>query len=76
MTTPARDRFTADLGFIADPTFEEMLQAVLDEHAHRLAEQIREDAQARHDRDFSDNRIFRLNGARAGADLIDPEVQR
>ncbi|SDM47131.1 hypothetical protein SAMN04487981_101629 [Streptomyces sp. cf386] len=48
--------------------------AVKDAHAHQLAEQIRADAQARHDRDFSDNRIFRLKGAQAAADLIDPEV--
>ena len=48
---------------------------VLREHAHQLAEQIRQDARARHDRDFSDNRIFRLTGAQAAADRIDPPAQ-
>ncbi|MFG3048112.1 hypothetical protein ACGFZR_24670 [Streptomyces sp. NPDC048241] len=51
-------------------------QDLLRRHARQLAKQIREDAQARHDRDFSDNRIFRLTGAQAAADLIDPEAQR
>lgn len=46
-------------------------EANLDAFAHELAEQIRQDAQSRHDRDFSDNRIFRLRGAQAAADLID-----
>lgn len=50
-------------------------RTVLRDHAHQLAEQIRQDARARHDRDYSDNRIFRLTGAQAAADLIDPEVQ-
>ncbi|GGQ81180.1 hypothetical protein [Streptomyces flaveolus] len=51
----------------------ELLDLVEREHAHQLAEQIRADARSRHDRDFSDNRIFRLTGAQAAADLIDPE---
>jgi len=50
-------------------------RTVLHDHAHQLAEQIREDAQARHDRDYSDNRIFRLIGGRQAAKLIDPEVE-
>lgn len=45
---------------------------VLGVHARELAEEIRRDAKSRHDRDFSDNRIFRLTGAQAAADLIDP----
>ncbi|CAM5620467.1 hypothetical protein [Streptomyces aurantiogriseus] len=55
---------------------EHAAREVLNQHAHQLAEQIRQDAQARHDRDFSDNRIFRLTGAQAAADLIDPEAHR
>jgi hypothetical protein len=39
-----------------------------------LAEQIRQDAQARHDRDFSDNRVFRLVGGQQAANLIDPSA--
>ena len=54
---------------------EHAAREVLRQHAHALAEQIRTDAQARYDRDFSDNRIFRFNGAASAADLIDPEVQ-
>lgn len=50
-------------------------EANVDAYAHELAEQQRADAQARHDRDYSDNRIFRLTGARAAADLIDPQKQ-
>ncbi|WP_200309650.1 hypothetical protein, partial [Streptomyces adelaidensis] len=34
-------------------------EQLVDDYAHHLAEQIRQDAQARHDRDYSDNRIFR-----------------
>lgn len=49
---------------------------VLDQHAAELAEQQRADAQARHDRSFSDNRVFELKGARNAANLIDPKVQR
>jgi hypothetical protein len=51
-------------------------RTALQDHAHQLAEQIRKDAQRRYDRDYSDNRIFRLNGAKIAADLIDPEVQK
>jgi len=48
--------------------------AVLDVYTHGLAEQIRRDAEAAFARDFSDNRVFRLAGARHAANLIDPEV--
>lgn len=51
----------------------EGLNRVIDAFMHGLAEEIRQDAQSRHDRDFSDNRIFRLTGAQAAADLIDPQ---
>lgn len=50
------------------------MRHLLDAHAHELAERIRTDARARHARDFSDNRVFRLAGAEVAADLIDPEV--
>jgi ribosomal protein L9 len=50
---------------------EHAARTVLRDHAHQLAEKIRQDAQARHDRDFSDNRIFRLTGAQAAADLAE-----
>jgi hypothetical protein len=48
----------------------------LDHHAHVLAEKIRTTAQARHDRDYSDNRVFRLTGALSAAADIDPEATR
>ncbi|MFE4671069.1 hypothetical protein [Streptomyces sp. NPDC056723] len=48
---------------------------VMRQHAHELAEKIRVDAQAQHDRSYSDNRIFELKGARNAANLIDPEVK-
>ena len=55
------------------------LYAVIDDclaaHAHELAEQQRADAQARHDRSYSDNRIFELKGAQNAANLIDPKAQ-
>lgn len=50
------------------------IDSALDIHARELAEQIRQDAQARHDRDFSDNRVFRLAGGQQAADLIDPSA--
>ncbi|WP_228973421.1 hypothetical protein [Streptomyces sp. DH12] len=49
-------------------------RAVQREYAHELAERIRVNARERHDRDFSDNRVFRLTGARWAADLIDSET--
>lgn len=52
----------------------QFVDLVLAEHAHQLAEQIRADAQARHDRSYSDNRVFELKGSRNSADLIDPEA--
>lgn len=52
-----------------------ILSKQFDAYAHELAEQIRVDAQTRHDRSYSDNRIFELKGARNAADLIDPEVK-
>lgn len=50
-------------------------EQLVDAFADHLAEQIRRNAQARHDRDFSDNRIFRLAGARVAANSIDPKVE-
>lgn len=50
-------------------------EQLVDDYAHQLAEQIRQDAQSRHDRDYSDNRVFRLTGAKVAADLIDPKAQ-
>jgi hypothetical protein len=52
----------------------QVIDGVLDIHARELAEQIRQDAQARHDRDFSDNRVFRLVGGQQAANLIDPSA--
>jgi hypothetical protein len=52
----------------------QVIDSALDIHAHELAERIREDAQARHDRDFSDNRVFRLVGGQQAANLIDPSA--
>ena len=46
--------------------------AIGDAAAHEAAEEIRADARKRHDRDHSDNRVFRQQGADAAADLIDP----
>lgn len=54
---------------------EHAAKTALSLHAHQLAEQIRRDAQARHDRDYSDNRIFRLTGAQAAANHIDPKAE-
>jgi hypothetical protein len=45
--------------------------AIGDAAAHEVAEEIRADARKRHDRDRSDNRVFRQQGADAAADLID-----
>ncbi|MFF8679528.1 hypothetical protein ACF07F_16615 [Streptomyces sp. NPDC015237] len=49
-------------------------RTVLRDHAHQLAEQQRAVAQTRHDRSYSDNRVFELKGSRDAADLIDPKV--
>ncbi|MFE4420388.1 hypothetical protein [Streptomyces sp. NPDC056817] len=51
---------------------EDVIDGVLAVHAQELAEMQRADAQARHDRSYSDNRVFELKGARIAADLIDP----
>lgn len=70
MTTP-REELVQELAYVVG---KERAEQLTDAFAHQLAEQIRTDAQVRHDRDFSDNRIFRLTGARTGADLIDPQT--
>ncbi len=46
--------------------------AIGDAAAHEAAEEIRADARKRYDRDHSDNRVFRQQGADTAADLIDP----
>lgn len=69
---PARDRFAEELGFVADLTIEAMLQEVLDEHAHHLAEQIRAAWNA-HDPKKPGN-VTMLSALNA-ADHIDPEQQ-
>lgn len=51
---------------------EDVIDGALCLHAQELAAVQRADAQARHDRSYSDNRIFELKGARNAADLIDP----
>lgn len=68
----ARERFAAELGFVGDLQIEDMLQAVLDEHAHELAEQQRAVADANDELDH-DHHVYGFSEAvRQVADLIDP----
>ncbi|MGW0920144.1 hypothetical protein ACWD3J_14140 [Streptomyces sp. NPDC002755] len=69
MTQPtARERFASELGFVGDPQIEDMLQAVLDEHAHQLAEGLRREA------DVGDKSGLTRIYYRASADRIDPKA--
>lgn len=69
MSTPIRDRFAREYGIKSEYDLEQ-LQAVLDEHAHQLAEEIRNSEQLR---DATDDHMSDCNMA---ADLIDPGEQR
>jgi hypothetical protein len=69
--TPAQlDAFLRE--HFAEDTLLRYQWAIGDAAAHQAAEEIRADAQKRYDRDYSDNRVFRQQGADAAADLIDP----
>lgn len=68
---PARDRFAAEFG-VTGAYDEQLLQAVLDEHAHHLAEQIRAAWNA-HDPTKPGN-VTMLSALNA-ADHIDPGQQ-
>jgi Holliday junction resolvasome RuvABC ATP-dependent DNA helicase subunit len=68
VSTPIRDRFAREYGIKSEYDLEQ-LQAVLDEHAHQLAEEIRNSEQLR---DATDDHMSDCNMA---ADLIDPGAQ-
>lgn len=70
MSTPATETARAALHRHGLP--EDVIDGALALHAQELADMQRADAQARHDRSYSDNRVFELKGARIAADLIDP----
>ena len=69
MSTPIRDRFAREYGIKSEYDLAQ-LQAVLDEHAHQLAEEIRNSEQLR---DATDDHMSDCNMA---ADVIDPGEQR